>query len=452
MEKIFNMLAIVIIFSVFANCLMRGMVTGWTAPAINKLKNGEHGLSATDQELSWIASLESVGRFFGSVLMGLTVDRLGRKYSIVICSVSFFILWLPMIFIRSIILMCLLRLLMGITQGMHDVVNSIYLVENLSPKMRGIMSSTRRLCQNIGLTIENILVTYASYSTAPAASAMIGCCMFLATFFAKETPYFLMTKGRHEDAKQNLLWLRGQRTFDKDTLVEFDKIQQNMQSEMLKKRLPAMGLTSSENYRPLLTIMICHFSLVFVGCCSIVAYSSIIFLPSSIFSPKEFTILLGIFDLLCACILPIIMEKFNRRTLLLNFLLITVICNACTYVFYSMTIWKEWLSWAIFITVTLQYIIGYWAICTMETMRSELLPMSMKGVGGCLCVMANALAIVISVRMFLPITTTFGIQYKFLLFMVTGIIAFAYIYKVLPETRGKTLVDIQLSLQSKLIK
>lgn len=432
---------------------MRGIISGWTAPTINKLKHGEYGLSATDQQLSWIASLNAVGRFFGSVLMGLTVDRLGRKYAIVICSFTFFIFWIPMIFIRSIMLMCWLRLLMGITQGMHDVVNSVYLAENLTPKMRGILTSTRLLCNNLGFAVESILATYTSYLITPTVTAGIGCCMFLTTFFAKETPYFLVTKGRHEDAKKNLLWLRGRSTFDKDTHSEFDKIQQNMQSEMLKKRLPAMGLTSPENYRPLSTIAIGQVLVVLLGYSAIQSYSSIIFLPSSVFSPKEFTIMLSIFDLLSACALPFITEQFDRRTLLFNFALVSVMCNAFIVVLHSIfiTVWIEWHPWAIFTSVTMQYIIGNWALYTMGSMRSELIPMSVKGIGSCLCVMANSLAQFACLRMFMPITRHCGIQYNFAVYMVSGIIACLFICKVLPETRGKNLVDIQLSMQGKLI-
>lgn len=343
---------------------------------------------------------------------------------------------------------------MGVILGMHDVVSPIYLAENCCPKMRAIMGGTSLLWSDVGVTVENILTTYASYSTAAAANAVIGGCMSLSTVFLKETPYFLVMKGRQIEAKHNLLWLRGQSTFDKDTSVELDKIQQNMQSEMLKKRSLALALKTSENYGPILMIMICNLLVVCTGQCTTVAFSSMIFQSSSVFSSKEFTILLGIFELIAACILPFIVENFNRRTLLLSLLLSMVISNTCTFILHSIefTVWKECLPWLIFATVTSQYILFGWILYIMGIVRGELLPMSVKAVGGCLAIMTNSLAVGICMNLFLPITNTYGIQYNYIFFIFSSIIAFLYVFKALPETKGKPLVDIQMSLQSERIK
>lgn len=448
-----DLIVITIFFPALSNAFIRGTVIGWVAPTVFKLKNGEYNISATDQELSWVASAHFVGRFVGPLLMTLILDRVGRKFSIMIGCFSFLILWLLMFFVHSIILIIALRLVMGVFLGMFDVVNFVYLAENCTPKMRGIMGSFILVCSNTGTLIEQILTTYTCFSTASAVNLVICLCLCVTTLFVKETPYFLVMKGRHEEAKQNLLWLRGKSTSDKETTGELDRIQQNMQSEMLKKRSLIVTLKSPENYRPILLTMISASLLFLAGSAAVGAFSTMIFLPSSTFSKEGFTLLMSFFDVVCSFIFPFIVEKFNRRTLLLLFMLIICIGSACTFILFSMEfiILKEWLPWMIFTVVTLQYVISGWAVNALGIMRGELLPISVKGIGSCLSVMANSICTGLSTKIFLPVFNDFGKPYNFLIFLISSSINFVYIFKMLPETRGKTLVDIQLSLQDGLL-
>lgn len=428
---------------------MIGSHVGWLAPAIVKLKKAEEGLVANNEQISWIASLSEIGRFFGPLITALFLDKIGRKSAVFLCSLSFFIVWLLMIFANSISLIYCVRFLVGITQGVNDVTCTIYVAEICTPKVRGIMSGTFPLCLNTAFIIQYILAAYGSFTFVAAVNTAIGFGTLFTSFFVKETPYYLLMKGRIVAAKRNLLWLRGKSVMDSDIKFELDKIQQNMQMEILKKRSLVTLFGSSENYKSLIIVMIFSFLLPIHGYSAIITYVSIIFQPSSVFSVNEFTIMYGIFQLAAACVSPFIIERYNRRGLLLSLLGIMGVCQICTFILYlkQVSIDHELFSWLIFTTITAYYFIFSLTLPLVIIIRSELIPMSVRAVGVSLGIMTSSLAASISVRLFLPISDTFGIGYNFLFFFVGCILKFVFVLVVLPETRGKSLVDIQVSLE-----
>lgn len=428
---------------------MVGTHIAWISLAINKLKSGEDGLTANDEQVSLIASIPDMGRFFGPLLTVLTLDKLGRKPTAFICSFSMFISWLIMYFARSIEIIYFVRLLFGVTYGAVDVTNAIYVAENCTPKMRGLMSSIFPIFYSTAHIIEYVLLAYKSFSFVAAVNTVIGFFALLTSFFLKETPYYLMMKGRIEEAKQNLLWLRGRNVIDEDTKFEIDQIQQNMQLEVSKKRSLVLMFGSPENYKSLLMSLTFNILIQAMGMQSVVAYCSIILQSSSIFSVKEFTIMLGVFQLISACISPFIIERYNRRTLLLKCLRFMGISQIGLFFLYwmKMSIPNECFSWLVFVAVTCCYCSFALCYSVIIILRSELLPMSVRAIGGCLNIMTTSFGSTICITLFLPMADTIGIEYNFLFFFIGCIVLYIFVLRVLHETRGKTLVDIQMSFQ-----
>lgn len=429
---------------------MFGIQLGWTAPTLLKLKNAED-FAASSENLSWIASSHEIGRILGPFLGAIVVNKIGRKYSLTICSISFFLLWLIMAFARSITVICCLRMLLGITQGVNILTTAIYFPENCTPKMRGIIGSLYPLYLNIGTITEYMLITYLTFETVAFVNAAIGFCGSLTCFFLKETPYFLEMKKQSERAKKNLMWLRGKKEFDSEVKLELDKIRENIQQEVLKEKSIVSIITTRENYKSLLIIIFLNLLFFMTGHHSIIAYSSLIFQPSSIFSSSEYTIIAGIFPLVSSCILPFIIERYDRRSICLSLLFILGSNHACLFLLKSMetNISKQCFSWLIFILTAVVMAVSILQISMTGIMTGELPPMSVKAIGNSLSVIMASSASATVVAIFLPITDAFGMKYNFLIYSIAAILLFLLILLVVPETRGKSLVDIQKSLRAK---
>lgn len=436
--------------AVYFNEFMVGVEVGWLAPMLVKLKNDDT-LKPTDEDLSWIASLHDFARIFGTLFTAIFLDRIGRKYSIIICSILFFLVWLVSIFVRSISMICCFRILLGISNGISDVVSSIYLAENCSPQIRGVISSLYPLFFYIGLIVECILATYLSYKITAVINTSMCFLALSSCFFLKETPYFLAMKGRDETAEQNLMWLRGNDYPVSRIKEEMSKIQQHIQLEKAKKSSLVTLVTSPENYKSILIVVIFYILFMATGCTAIMAYASMILQSSIIFTANEYTIILNIFQLVSACISPFIMEKFNRRTMILYSVFLMGVSHMLTFAIFSSKsiIGSGLFPWLLFASISL-YLIPYsMSYPAVFIIRSELIPTSVRAVGGSLTIVVHSLIASVVVRIFSPITMFYGIEFNFLIYLVACTLTFVYAFLFLPETRGKPLEDIHLSPKNK---
>lgn len=428
---------------------MVGIGYGWIAWS----QNSEDEVTPTVKRSLWIASLHEVGRIFGPLFSAICLDNIGRKYTITICSFLFFITWLLMVFARSITLVCAFRILFGVTIGMNDVSSSIYLAENCSPKIRGIVGSFIPVSFYAGMFVECILAMHLSYTTVAVINTLFSFFAFLTFFQLKETPYFLLLKGRQEAAESNLMWLKGCNASKVDVVQELDKIRQNVQTEQLKKASIVKLFASPENYKAMVIVLVTHLLIMATGYRGINFHVSTYFQSSGTFTFNQFTILLGVIQLVAVCISPFIMERYNRRTMILISFLSMGLCHACTFVFFAVmrhkSIHSVYFPWLIFTSITFYSIVFVMIYPSVFIILGELLPMSVKVIGGCLAITVNSLACFATVRSFPIISYHYGIEYNFLLYFGACILGCVHTYGTLPETRGKSLIEIQRELKKR---
>ena len=81
-------------------------------------------------------------------------------------------------------------------------------------------------------------------------------------------------------------------------------------------------------------------------------------------------------------------------------------------------------------------------------LQGELLPQSVKRAGTGLNMFTFSIVLFVNSRTFLPIAETFGMGANFIQFAIFNLIMIAYVYFDVPETRGRTLVEIQNELKS----
>lgn len=93
------------------------------------------------------------------------------------------------------------------------------------PQFRGMLAATGTTCVITGILIQFILGTFFSWRTVALISSFLPLFTITALYFVPESPYWLLTKGRTEEAKRSLCWLRGWVPFQR-TETEFNEIHQ----------------------------------------------------------------------------------------------------------------------------------------------------------------------------------------------------------------------------------
>ncbi|XKL60382.1 hypothetical protein PGB90_001398 [Kerria lacca] len=383
-----------------------------TKIALNELtlQDSSEEFSLTNEECSWVASLHNFGRIGGPFLAAFLVDVVGRKPLLITCSLTFFTSWLLILFTRKVWILYVVRTIIGAAIGVHDTISNVYIAESCSPKIRGTFASIAMAFFYAGELIAFILVTYLPYNQVAIVNAAIGCVSLLCVFLLKETVQFLIIKGNYKSAERNYYWLNGPKTLSTES--KFEEIKENIQRERSKVSFQQLFM-SKANFISLRVILIISVLEMFTGFEAITSFASMAFTKSEFLTPNEFTILFGLFQFLSICFSSFIIDRFNRRTIFLISFFATTITHCCTsalyYIHQNLTV-MPFFSWLIFITITTYATIYSAGILPIYyIVRGEILPQSVKAIGGCMAVFLNSIIGFVTTKIFLYISNEHGL-------------------------------------------
>lgn len=431
---------------VFTNEFLMGLGYGWVAPTLRSLQNTDNGEFSLDTtQCSWVASLHDFGRMFGPFLGGLLLDTAGRKFILAVCSVIFFLMWLLILFTKSVPVIYLIRLTFGIGVGMNDVTSTIYLGENCHPQLRGIFGGISVAFFYLGQLVEFILAAYSSYNTVAIVNASAGLFALGTILVSFETAQYLIIKGKYELAFQNFCWLRGSDDKTNGIHDEFGKLRQEVKTEWERKFTLCSLLTAPLQCKAVTVILVFCFLTMGTGFAAVSAFASLTF-TEGVFTPNEFTILYGLLQFTTVITSLFVIEKLDRKTILAFAFSVSALVHSCTaFLFYVHTFTSvPFFSWCIFSTITLYsmtYSMGILPVFFI--IRGELLPQNVKAIGGSLAIMVHSLVGFLTAKAFLLVAGVYGVYINFIFFAVISFAGVLFVYFVLPETRGKSLIEIQ---------
>ncbi|XP_065221941.1 facilitated trehalose transporter Tret1-like isoform X1 [Planococcus citri] len=438
------------LMTVAFNELSMGLAVGWLAPTYIILRDPKGEFKATLDETSWLACLEFVGEIPGAIFTAFVLDIFGRKILIGSAAFAFFLMWVINGLTNSMLVLCVTRFLFGLFAGLNDGSNSTYLAENSSPKIRGAFGTVCIICYYVGLLTEYAIAAYCSYTVTAIVNAVMTFIFFLSVIWIKEPAQYLLMKGKHEQAKKNFIWLRGGNVNNDEIEYEFERIKENVQSENLKKSSFKKTITSPANYRSLFIVTILYALSGSTGYFPVMSYASMAFSASDILTSNQFTILFGVTQFIVVVSSLFYVERFSRRKIILFSYSLIALCHAITAVLYyvnSSVSEIPYFPWLIFSSISLYSGVYAALYPILFVIRGELFPLSVKASGGCISMVTWAATTTVTTKIFPYISESFGIEGNFLLFLISSVITMVFVYFFLPETKNKTLIEIQEMLE-----
>lgn len=187
---------------------MIGISLAFSAILLPQLEDKDSDLKITKTEASWVASIivlsVPVGCLFSAVLM----EYLGRLNAIKLAAIPCVLGWIMMGTANNFYLLLGGRILTGLGSAIGTSPAIVYITEVARPDLRGSLISTAPTLASAGMVIAYAkgaflpwrLVSFLSiiYTIVPVV---------LIQLFVPESPVWLVSKGRIEDAAKSLKFL-----------------------------------------------------------------------------------------------------------------------------------------------------------------------------------------------------------------------------------------------------
>lgn len=432
-----------------------GSVLSWTSPVIPQLlqQNGTNVTSSftlKEGQEGLIGSLLTLGALFSSVPAGFIAEKLGRRKTILAISIPFILSWILIIFANNPMMLFTGRFLCGIGTGAICVCAPMYVGEIAHDSLRGPLAAFFQMFLSAGILLTCVIAAFTNWIGLSAILTLVPI-MFLVTFsFMPETPTYKVKIGDFKGARKSLEYFRGKYYNVQEELNEIEK----RITESMKKSAGFKDLFNSKaNRKALIAALGTMAFQQLCGVNAIVFYTVPIFeAASSVISPIQSAIIIALVQVIIAYVDIFIMEKANRRFYLILSSTSMLICLTSLGVYFhfkSIVVSYNGLGMlpiASAVLFMIGFSIGYGPVPWM--IMAELFPSEIKGIASGLAVLINWSSAFIVTFTFPLIKLNYGVHVAFYGFAILNFIATFFTYFCVPETKGKTLQQIQSLLNS----
>ena len=434
-----------------------GVGTGqsWTSPALPHLKSNMSEIPISDNEGAKIASFFDLGLIIGNLITPVFSSFMGRKYCLMTFTIPQVISWVLILFANNILTLFLARVIGGISSTLAFSYTIMYIGEIAEENIRGILLLIMRIYIETGFLIPKIAGVFCSYRTINIIMLFIPLLFFVTFFFIPESPYYLLLQNREEEAIKTIKRLRGT---DSPEIVnsELKRIQKSVKNCQDNKKWAFRELFFVRGHRRSLFIVvtIC-WTKYLAGKMTIDAYTQEIFsyIDFSI-PPNQAALMFASFTIFCLLIFTQIVERVGRRKIVLFSGTFAALGLGIVGSFFFLNNYLKanitsiaWLPFAGLMFYNISVNLGFGSLTSV--LMGEMFALNVKVTAiTCLTVSTDVIMFLIKL-MFQWMNETFDIYTTFWMYSIFCLIGTLVFFFITPETKGKTLEEIQDVLHSR---
>ena len=423
--------------------LLFGYDTGVVSGALLFIKKDFGGLSSFQQEL--VTSLLLVGAVVGALAAGRISDWIGRRRTVLITALVFIVGVLLAAFTPTYPTLLVARIIIGLAVGSASMVVPLYIGEIVPPRVRGGLVSLNQLAITVGI-LGSYLIDYGLSGTGNwrlmfGLAAIPAAALFLGMLFQQESPHWLIRQGREDEARAVLRRVR----YDSDIDAEIDEVREISQREGGLRDLV------SPKVRPLLVVgvMLAVFQQI-TGINTVIYYAPTLLQGAGFGNSGALlaNVVNGAVNVGMTIVAIWLLDRVGRRPLLLSGTAGMAVGMTITALSF---LGGEHLTGALAIVAVLGLLIytGSFAIGlgpVFWLLIAEIYPLKIRGAAMSVASMANWAANFVVTVSFLTLLSAIGGVGAFFLFGFLTLVALAYFWRRVPETKGRSLQEIERDL------
>lgn len=389
------------------------------------------------------ASSLLVGALFGAAGASFLGDRYGRKRSLMFSALLFVLSPLAAAVANSVAFFSCARLVSGLAIGLASVLTPVYIAEISPPKNRGALVSLNQLGIVIGILVsylaswrlsslgENSWRWMLGVATVPSVIFLVG------LFAIPESPRWLISRGRNAEAEKTLTRLFGETA----AADEMTSVKSSASAEE-----GSWGEVFSRSMRKPLAVgmLLALFSQV-TGVNAVLYYGSVIvsehFPNQSAGVALAANVIIGTVNLIATIVAMIFLDRWGRRIILMTASAGMAVALAVLVIGLNVqgapagVMFGSILFYVAFFALGMGP--GPWLII------SEIFPTKVRGRAASIATSVLWSGALLVTFTFLSLVNTLKLWGTFAIFGVLSFLCFLFVWKSVPETKGRTLEQIQ---------
>jgi sugar porter (SP) family MFS transporter len=418
-------------------------------------------LDSPSQE-GWAMSCALIGCLFGALSSGVLSDRFGRKRLLTLAAFVFAASSLGTGLAPQFMAFVVWRMLGGFAIGLASGISPMYIAEISPAHLRGRLVSLNQLAIVFGILLAQMVNWLIARPVAPGASGqeilaswngqwgwrwmfavtVVPSVLFLfATFMVPESPRWLASKGRRQQAIEVLERLGGL-TYAKQVMADFDSTAEDTPQRSILREWSAPGMAKALLLGVVLAVLQqwCGINVIF-------NYVQEVFAEAGYqVSDILFNIVItGAVNVVFTLIALAAIDRFGRRFLLLFGISGLVVIYSALGLFYRQHL--QGLPMLILVLAAIAFYAMSLAPVTWVVI-SEIFPNRVRGSAMSIAVTALWTACFLLTYTFPLLNAVLGAAGTFWTYAAICMAGLLFLYFRLPETRAKTLEEIEFELRS----
>ncbi|KAF5288898.1 hypothetical protein FQA39_LY03777 [Lamprigera yunnana] len=447
-----------------------GLTVGYITILIAALSGKDKDFFLTEEEISWIGSINLMCVPIGCLVSGVATDPIGRKKSMQLINVPFIICWIIFYFAAEVWHIYLGLAVGGFFGGLVEAPILTYVSEITQPHLRGALAASSSLAVILGILIMFVLGTFLDWRTVALISCIFPVTSFCLLCFMPESPHWLIMNGKIDKARKSLAWLRGWTTVEKiePEIQEILRSQKNQEVEnfdnrnlfhtYLSEKLKGVKAYTKKSFLwPFGMVACLYFLSHFTGSTTLQTYAVTLF--QTLKSPIDVyyaTITMGVAELLGSIVSLFLVRFFGKRIMAFTSIVGVLISNFVIGMYaYFMNIdnfviheavhdtnfnYYQWIAFISLVSLAFMSHCGFRVLPWI--LIGEIYPHEIRATG---CGLSGASSYVFSFlsnKTFLRLGAFLTIAGLYWFYAAITLLGIVLVHFILPETEGKTLEEI----------
>ncbi|XP_053617844.1 facilitated trehalose transporter Tret1-like [Plodia interpunctella] len=449
--------AVLINFPVFCY----GCIIGWMSPMslLLQSENSPRGSPLTITEISWMASIAYMVAVIFDFIISYMGEGIGRKITLIFLSLCTAGCWILKLCSMEVWAFILARALAGVTMAGVYVICPLYTKEISENSIRGFLGTLMIFFQTTGNLFLYIIGDVLSYTTILWICLAMPAVHMVLFLMMPESPSYLVKNGKIDEAIRVLAWLRCRPEEHVSLKEELEGMMKEQRADAESSQFALKAIIQDKIlFRAFRIAIIVALAREVCGAIPVLNFAGEIFSLSAegggglgLLTPNQQAMMLGAVQVCGAMLASSMVEIAGRKPL---FVVTAIVSGLTMCLLASWFLTREFgvalPSWIPVTTLCLTIFCdsaGIQPVCMV--IISEMFSFKYRGTVLAASMTLASIASFLQMLFFKPLANAIGIHVSFYFFAAVCLLAALYVILVFPETKLRSVEEIQNDLKTK---